>query len=149
MCYYLVTKNMENSSLFAGFCPHTRGKDDIFCQRPHSAHLCWYPSTFRGHGADYRIIQARLGKTTTYIEEEVYYCERQKKSPFHEGAFFYTLQSSSNGRRYRTKGIGSLCQLQPSLLPPHTFTHPHVTWCLHTRSPTLMWRNASTHGHQL
>ena len=148
-CYYLVTKTWKIHPFCRLLTPIHVVEVTTLCHRPHnhSAHLCWWPSTFRGHGAEYRIIQARLDKTTTYIEEEVYYSERQKKPPFYEGAFFYTLQSSTMGGGTGRRASGSLCQLQPSLLPPHTFTHPHVTWCLHTWSPTLMWCDASTHGN--
>ena len=39
-----------------------------------------------------------LDKTTTYIGEEGNYSERQKKPPFHEGAFLYTPPVLHNGR---------------------------------------------------
>ena len=142
MCYYLVTKTWK-IHLFDGFShPDTWGQRNFaVTHSTTSAHLFWGPSTFRGHGAEHRIGQVSLGQITTYIGEEGNYSERQKKPPFHEGAFLYTLQSPTMGGGPGRRASGSLCQPQPSLLPPHTFTHPHVTWCLHTWSPALMWRD--------
>ena len=109
MCYYLVTKNMENSSLLPA-------SDTIHvAEMTTSAIAHTVPTYADAHQPSedtvliIELSKLAWAKLLRILMRKYSFVKDKKKSPFHEGAFLYNLQSSSNGRQYRTRGFGSLC----------------------------------------